>query len=296
MEKRKIIFMALAFTIMPIGTHAQENLKKAIKDFIEDKNVSEYITADMFSENKTGTQSSLSYCHTYRFDMPANMLKKIDPLRNAFYKDTECAYNVMIKSAGSKSNEKMNIAYGDRLDKKVQFGAYVSHNYMVMLVHDKQDSLKRYCYAVTWYMDSNKDRLCGSLFKIYGKDPARRRNTYPVYTIDSYGNMEQTDTENREKHTLIKTDQDSIRSDIDFLQMFGNLNVAYKKNIPFVFSNETLLIGLANKILEICRKYNSLLSKNEKEICTGSLKELKKMTDNKYLSGLLTEAIVSLNN
>lgn len=288
--------MALAFAIMPIGTYAQENLKKAIKDFIEDKNVREYITADMFSENKTGTNSSLSYCHTYKFNMPVNLLKKIDPLRNAFYKDTECAYNVMIKSAGSNSNENRNIAYGNQLDKQIRFGAHSNHNYMVMLVRDEQDSLKRYCYAVTWYIDKKKDLLCGSLFKIYGKDPARRKNTYPVYTMDSYGNMKKTDTENKEKHTLIKIDQDSIRSDIDFLQMFGNLNVAYKKNIPFVFSNETLLIGLANKILEICRKYNSLLSKNEKEICTGSLKELKKMTDNKYLSGLLTEAIASLNN
>lgn len=296
MNKKKIIITWLACGITPLVMNAQENLIKAMDNFVNSKDNSEYITTNVFTEKRQKAKNSLTYCHSYWFDMPVNMKKKIEPLRNAFNKDMDKAYNVMIKSAGSNSTDKMNIAYGDKLEKQVQFGAHQDHNYMVMLVRDNQDSLKRYCYAVTWYIDKNKNRLCGSIFKIYGKDPAIRRSFRTFYSTDQYGNWTLTDPDDNDKRMLIKIGQETIKSDIDFLQIFGNLTVAYKKNISDEEDNETLLIGLANKILEVCRKKGVLLNKNEKLICADTLKELQKMTYSKYLSGLLSEAATSLKN
>lgn len=297
MDKKKIFFTALVLTLMPSVTRAQENLIKAMDNFIADKNVSEYITTNIFSENPRGTKESQSYCYSHWFEMPVNFQKKIEPLRNAFYKDMDCAYNVMVKSAGSNSKEQMNIAYGDKLDKEVLFGSHSSHNYMVMLVRDKQDSLKRYCYAVTWYIDHEKNSFCGSLFKIYSKDPKQQRRNATLYNLGKYLDLENLTIGNDDNQSTARNDLDSIRTDIDFLQAFGNLSVAYRKNTPYQYSGgETLLIGLANKMLEICRKHKALLSKNEKELCIDRLKELQSWTSHKYLKGLLSESVSILKN
>lgn len=294
MNKTKIILAALACIAMPVALNAQENLKKAMDDFITDKDICEYLTTDMFSENKKGTNESLTYWYSYEFDMPKSMQKKIDQLRNAFHKDTDVAYKVMVKSAGSNNSNTLNIAYGDDLEKNVQFGGHSSRNYMVMLVRDEQDSLKRYCYGVVWYTDKNEERLKGSLHKIYGKDPTKQQNNYKVYTMDSYGNLDNDDT----KKIIIKSEKDSIASDIDFMQVFGNLCAAYRNNVRYARFKEynTLLIGLANRMLRICRDHSSLLSKNEKDICIEELKEIQKDTGQDYvlLRGVLSEAMARL--
>lgn len=300
MNKTRTLIMAVVCAAMPAVTHAQENLIKAFDDFLNNKSNSEYIKTDMYVENNS-SKGGMTYSYYHTLDMPANKEKEIDKLRAAFNKDIDKAYKVMIKSAGSQSLEKMRVAYGSNNEKNIDFGYYPQHNYMVMLVHDKLDSLKRYCYAIVWYKDSATNRLRGSLHKIYGKDPAKVM-TIKRYetTITSHENTwsPSGNTEVRiygsDGNTSVVVYNDSIKSDIDFLQRFGNLTVAYKDKIREIVSEESLVIGICNKILALCNNYSFLLTKTEKETCIETLRNLPRTHNGIYVNGILKEAMNAL--
>lgn len=312
MNKKRTLIMALICTAIPVATQAQENLIKAFDDFLNSKGNSEYIKTDMFVENNGNNDSTLTYYYGHRFDMPANKDKEVEKLRNAFKKDIDKAYKVMVKSAGNNSNENLRVGYGSNNEKTIDFGSYPLRNYMVMLVRDKCDSLKRYCYGLVWYTDTATNRLCGSLHKVYGKDPAKSK-AKRIYGNANWqqGSMWSNDWDNGSNaevrvydngirvydsgnKTVVRVYNDSIASDIDFLQRFGNLTVAYKNKIRDIVKEESLVIGISNKILALCRNYGYLLSKTEKETCIETLKDLPRIIGNKYINGILKEAMNTL--
>lgn len=297
MNNKIRIFTAIICTAIPLMANAQENLKAAFDKFINDKSTSSYVKLNVYSHNKDDNNKSQNFCYNYNFIMPMNMKKHIEAVSEAFRKDIDHAYNIMIKEAGSNSDETITVGYGNTDDyKRVQFGVYKDRNYMVMLVRDNMESIKRYCYALTWYVDNNKDKLCGSLFKIYGDDP-KKTNKSNVIVVDSSNGKTRniTYSNNTIKGTTVYTD--SVTSDVEFLNQFGYLRTTYKKYTKKdVEKNEVMLIGLSNKLLRLCKTYSNTLSRSEKDFCIESLKDLQKITVDKYCAGILTEAASCLKD
>lgn len=291
---KKIIFLISACVFIPAGLHAQENLKKAFDDFLTSKSNSEYIRTNIFSEGIDGNEGVQTYYYSHVFDMPTSKDKEIDKLRNAFNKDINKAYKVMVRSAESYSINQIKVAYGARNQKNVLFGTHSNRNYMVMLVRDTRDSLMRYSYGLVWYVDKSKNRLCGSLNIIYGKDPAREEQMRYQKMGLTQNDIEVTNVGTDANGTIIKTYTSSISSDVDFLQRFGNLTSLYKDKVRNIVTEESLVIGITNKILSLCRNYGYLLSKGEKEMCIETLKELPQPYGNKFIKGILKESVVAL--
>ena len=83
----------------------------------------------------------------------------------------------------------------------------------------------------------------------------------------------------------------------DPIQQFGNLRVAYLKNLRMVKGDgaSTVLTGLANSILDLCKKKGAQMSLAEKQLCAEGLKEMQQVTSDKFVKGIFGVAINVLN-
>lgn len=83
----------------------------------------------------------------------------------------------------------------------------------------------------------------------------------------------------------------------DPVQQFGNLRVAYLNNLRMVKGDgaSTVLTGLANSILDLCKKKGAQLSLAEKQLCAEGLKEMQQVTSDKFVKGIFGVAISVLD-
>lgn len=83
----------------------------------------------------------------------------------------------------------------------------------------------------------------------------------------------------------------------DPIQLFGNLRVAYLNNLRMVKGDgaSTVLTGLANSILDLCKKKGAQMSLAEKQLCAEGLKEMQQVTSDKFVKGIFGVAISVLN-
>jgi len=331
MKTLKAITVAVALAITPLTMTAQENLEAAFDKFLNDKSVKDGVTHNATIENDEKTGKPITYYHQYDFTLPMSCRKQLDNVLEAFNKDTNKAYSVYIRPQNDKSQDLDNlsntdiqlrlgkkgimvsgdrsvlmqyskdlieplvrVSYGKNLDHNIDYGMHPERNYNVMLVRDCQDSLSRYAYAVVWYVDSAANKLCGSLGKVYGKDPRKVKKQKTGFNfLGDYSTKigseaiqslrEMNDNDNSEYE---------INNSIDFIKRFGNLRAAYKTSIKEGGENDTMLnTGLINKMVELCKLHGKKLSTNEQDLCVSELKELQADTYDKYLKHLLGVAI-----
>ena len=116
-----------------------------------------------------------------------------------------------------------------------------------------------------------------------------------VALIDKDGNMKLADGQTV---LPVVTDGATVNMNLDqvlkkdVIQQFGNLRAAYLSNIKEGnIDNTTLLTGLANSILDLCKNKGSQMSADEKEVCITGLKDMQQQTPDKYIKGLFGVAI-----
>ncbi len=275
MKTAKLFYLVLLCAVLPTAAQAQKNLIKAIDDFVSDDKVAEYVKVNSSVEKNGEGDETVSYIYQYRFEMSATLLGKLDRVIEAFERDTDEAYNVLARDEGISNNVLVNVSYGKDLDKSISYGSYLDRNYRIMLVRDKQDTLKRYCYAVTWHVDKENNMLAGSLDKIYGQDPQKPRGLNDGFSVS------------------IGLDG-SLKSGYDALRRFSLLRSAYKSALK-EHADLALRSGLANKIIELCKEAKKLkLSENEKVILYRGVKDLEAITADEYLKDLLKLARLEL--
>lgn len=167
----KIVAVLLAL-VPPLAASAQKNMVKAIDRFLNGKHIDKYITSTVvnsFGEDKLSTYREYNF--TLGYDR-----KEIDKLCKAFYKDRHCAYLVVIKKAGEKSNEIVKVPFGERskygpgMTKTLTLGDNKKCNYLIMMVRDANNDKCRTCYAIVWNKGDDK-KYHGRLFVVYGYDP-----------------------------------------------------------------------------------------------------------------------------
>ena len=282
MKAIRLLITTLLCTSMPAAMSAQENLKKAIDNFVGNKDLVEYIHTSNFMENSGPENKVSSFCDQYVFELPMNKKKVLDPVLAAFNKDKGAAYKIHSRDANISDDVMVTVAYGEKLDKTFAFGTHKERNYRVMLVQDRQDSLRRYCYGIVWYEDKDNDKFCGSINVVYGLNPQKvRRSTY-YGDLSSLGNLDLSGLEQLKELDKLKDldklselgngtyvimngdtlEINEIKTSTGFLRRFGSLRAAFKKSL----SNHKTEIRtvLTNKILELCRSHGKLLNTTTK--------------------------------
>lgn len=328
MKRLMTLTLMIALLLIPIGIAAQKNVVKAIDHFVSNKSYAQYITPSVSRENDSRTGNPIAYCYHYTFEIPRSKQKALADLRAAFYEDMPQAYSTLVKMSGNTGGERMRVSYGARLEKSVLFGTRQANNYLVMAVADPIDSLHRFVYALVWNENKATDKLTGSIYKIYSKNPrmkANRQSVFDNFTIDfnadeyravfdSLGNLYRDLPKNLDEKArmwMILSDkiwpknlskyrlnrvfsfvEDSVKTDLDFLHRFTSLRTAYKMYTDK--GNLSLKTGIVNKLLRLCKEHGYLLSPHLREVCIAELRNMQSSSKDKFLIGLLDDAILKL--
>ena len=86
--------------------------------------------------------------------------------------------------------------------------------------------------------------------------------------------------------------EDSVKTDLDFLHRFTSLRTAYKMYTDK--GNLSLKTGIVNKLLRLCKEHGYLLSPHLREVCIAELRNMQSSSKDKFLIGLLDDAILKL--
>ncbi len=83
----------------------------------------------------------------------------------------------------------------------------------------------------------------------------------------------------------------------DPIQKFSNMRAAYLENIrEGNIGNTSMLTGLANSILDFCKKNGKDMNQSEKSLCIKGLSEMQDKTPDDYIKGIFTLAIKAMSN
>lgn len=167
MKTNRIAAVAIALLALPVATWGQRNFLGAIDKFTADADRNGIYAAS----KDAGWNSSDDHYSSWEFKLPLKETKKIATMRDAFFQDLPGAYSSLVRYAGNGEGVEQRIGYGENLKKSVVFGSHASHNYLLMLVRDPQDSLRRTASALVWWEEGG--RLRGSIHIIRGLDPQR---------------------------------------------------------------------------------------------------------------------------
>lgn len=324
---KTIVLMVLA--IIPLTLSAQEKEKKTrdaynkswaitnldteFKNFMSNKDISEYANGSSARRSdKDDKISSLMESNTFK--IPSDKQKYLEQLSKAFKYSKPEAYYFFTQEAGLSSQKITNIAYGENLEYKHGYGGYFNRNYSIACIKDPADSLKRYCYAMTWwYEEPARSEIHVKLDKFYSYIPEewekmqeKNGNHIVISNNNEIGNLSKKELRQLKKllgngynitisNNSSSQKTDTITSSSEFLLRFGNLKNMYNKNQQEEGMTETTISTvLANKILELCNNYGHILSASEKNICIETLKDMNKYTPDKFIKGIFNEAIKKL--
>lgn len=169
MKHLRITALAIIAVVLPMVTFAQKNVQKAFEKFVSNTRSNGIYN---YTEDKESNDAA-DYYYSWSFRLSktdSERIKKIEALKNAFYQDASSAYSLDSKEAGTKGTT-WNIGYGSRLQNNLPFGTLKDHNYIIMNVRDRRNSLRRDVYAMEWWKDGGK--IEGKLHHISSFDPQR---------------------------------------------------------------------------------------------------------------------------
>lgn len=278
----KFIAVVLTTTLLPLTANAQKKLDEAIDNFVNNKRVAENITSNSEVETSTDGLKKRSFFYCYDFSLPQSAKSELQKLRNAFNNATADAYATFFKSANKKISNRPRFVYGDKLNKKLDFGKMPQKNYQSLCIEDKKDTLSRYIYGLIWYDDANTGLLCGSVLKVYSRNPDKIKTSPYAKDLVFYA-LTLEATNGKYKLKPYATD---IKSNEDVLEQFGLLRSVYKKVVKDA-KDSTMQTITANRIASLFRNFGSLLSSSEKETCRAGLYELSDLGKDEYLSFML---------
>lgn len=115
-----------------------------------------------------------------------------------------------------------------------------------------------------------------------------------MWMDDGEGNTMQLDGKgNVTSMTKAKTKENQ-----DPIQQFANMRVAYLNNLRMAkgYGASTVLTGLANSILNLCKTKGRQMSTAERQLCVEGLKELQEATPDKFIKGIFGVAMDRLNS
>ena len=284
------VIAVVAAALLPLGAAAQKNIDSAISTF--GSNIGKYgVYRQINDKSPKG-----AYCTRFEFRLPKSEEKKLAFLEKAFYQDVSEAYDVFIKKADDTSKSNRLITYGDNLEKSLSLG-WPGHksgrNYLFMFVRSKDDANFRYVYGLELHYSGK--HVEGAVVKIYSLDPKRvkqDRSLLPKGDLADYmsaaGDLASLQSDLEELKELVKLKKQEPVQTTDPIQQFSNLRVAYLNSLRMTKGSgvSTVLTGLANSILDLCKKKSAQMSVAEKRLCAEGLKEMQQATPDNYIKGI----------
>lgn len=181
MNRLRNTVAALCVVLLPMSGMAQEHMSKAIDEFGAD------VSRNGIKMSKLEKDTTKAYAKTYTFLLPKKNEDRLNSLKKAFYQDAPDAYEVLTKTEDERSKKNLRIAYGDNLEKYINFGwpyNKTGQNYMFMFVEDKDDANFRYALGLEW--KKNGKNIEGTVVKIYSLDPKKVKTKKKSSLAKSY--------------------------------------------------------------------------------------------------------------
>lgn len=294
------------------GATAQKNVEREMKALIDDASVTK-VQSENYDYPDDAAPST--FCHYTALQLTKKQANKLDKLKESFLKDSNNGYNYTYMTPQMPATA-TNLVYGPDLEYNVQFFSHKNHNYLLLLVNDKNKEEKRYAYAIAWYEYAGGIRCM--LYTIYGDKPKKESNKKSPYLtayqdalkkLNDYNTSMTTTTTTTivdgKDVTVVTNGNNAVptytapTNDIEFMTQFGNLRVAFLDAIKDS-EKKSLQTGIAIKILELCKNHKKVLNNNKEEInaCASALVDMMNITTNtnkdKFLSGTLNAAYNSL--
>ena len=273
MKQIRTFTISICLLLMPQVMLAQQNIKRAFENFINNNRVQ---SKESHSNTRNPeTNEIVGKMDSYTFTIKASDMKLIDELKSAIRRDSEKAYSENWESAIAEdaNYKRRTLMYNDKegIVIGLEYVNYVNVNFI-----DEANKDFRYAYAVEWN-EPEKDVVTGRIIISYARIPQFK------------------------KRQILKLDN-------SFDQFFSqnNINQKTKYNASHwlarfnVFRNNFILKpnsnsahGFVSQIYELC-KNASCLDETEVKMVTEVLEEMLKQTSDKMLRGMLQASIENI--
>lgn len=273
MKQIRTFTISICLLLMPQVMLAQQNIKRAFENFINNNRVQ---SKESHSKTRNPeTNEIVGKMDSYTFTIKASDMKLIDELKSAIRRDSEKAYSENWESAIAEdaNYKRRTLMYNDKegIVIGLEYVNYVNVNFI-----DEANKNFRYAYAVEWN-EPEKDVVTGRIIISYARIPKFKN-------------------------------QQILKLDNSFDQFFSqnNINQKTKDNASHwlarfnVFRNNFILKpnsnsahGFVSQIYELC-KNASCLDEAEVKMVTEVLEEMLKQTSDKMLRGMLQASIENI--
>lgn len=273
MKQIRTFTISICLLLMPQVMLAQQNIKRAFENFINNNRVQ--LKESHSKTRNPETNEIVGKMDSYTFTIKASDMKLIDELKSAIRRDSEKAYSENWESAIAEdaNYKRRTLMYNDKegIVIGLEYVNYVNVNFI-----DEANKDFRYAYAVEWN-EPEKDMVTGRIIISYARIPQFKK-------------------------------QQILKLDNSFDQFFSqnNINQKTKYNASHwlarfnVFRNNFILKpnsnsahGFVSQIYELC-KNASCLDETEVKMVTEVLEEMLKQTSDKMLRGMLQASIENI--
>ena len=323
----KQIILTMVAMWATVTASAQETIQNAYQKVIGNSAV-ELLSRSDYQDR---TDSPTTYCKFTEFKIPESNKNLIKQMEQAMLKDQDRAYSFFIRKPEAKMNtlNTKKVVYGPNNEYGVTLGSNKSHYYYSTFFKEPSDSTRRHAYAFVWFKEG-KDFHC-YYYHIYGMTPEATKSV-TKNSLSSLASLSSLDKGNRIRSTLsgntliierydeqgnktlqqVSVSDDSktaddlsvddvtdkpskVTNDVEFMTQFGLLRVAFLDAIKDP-SQKMLQVGLATKIVALCKDHSNLLTYGERTICKNTILDMtnimnKTVRGDIYLEGMLKQAI-----
>lgn len=323
----KQIILTMVAMWATVSASAQETIQNAYQKVIGNSTV-ELLSRSDYQDR---TDSPTTYCKFTEFKIPESNKNLIKQMEQAMLKDQDRAYSFFIRKPEAKMNtlNTKKVVYGPNNEYGVTLGSNKSHYYYSTFFKEPSDSTRRHAYAFVWFKEG-KDFHC-YYYHIYGMTPEAAKSV-TKNSLSSLASLSSLDKGNRIRSTLsgntliierydeqgnktlqqVSVSDDSktaddlsvddvtdkpskVTNDVEFMTQFGLLRVAFLDAIKDP-SQKMLQVGLATKIVALCKDHSNLLTYGERTTCKNTILDMtnimnKTVRGDIYLEGMLKQAI-----
>ena len=317
----KQIILTMVAMWATVSASAQETIQNAYQKVIGNSTV-ELLSRSDYQDR---TDSPTTYCKFTEFKIPESNKNLIKQMEQAMLKDQDRAYSFFIRKPEAKMNtlNTKKVVYGPNNEYGVTLGSNKSHYYYSTFFKEPSDSTRRHAYAFVWFKEG-MDFHC-YYYHIYGLTPEAAKsvtmnslsslakgnrirstlsgNTLIIERYDEQGNktLQQVSVSDDSKTADdlsvddVTAKPSKVTNDVEFMTQFGLLRVAFLDAIKYP-SQKMLQVGLATKIVALCKVHSSLLTYGERTTCKNTILDMtnimnKTVRGDIYLEGMLKQAI-----
>lgn len=317
----KQIILTMVAMWATVSASAQETIQNAYQKVIGNSTV-ELLSRSDYQDR---TDSPTTYCKFTEFKIPESNKNLIKQMEQAMLKDQDRAYSFFIRKPEAKMNtlNTKKVVYGPNNEYGVTLGSNKSHYYYSTFFKEPSDSTRRHAYAFVWFKEG-MDFHC-YYYHIYGLTPEAAKsvtmnslsslakgnrirstlsgNTLIIERYDEQGNktLQQVSVSDDSKTADdlsvddVTAKPSKVTNDVEFMTQFGLLRVAFLDAIKYP-SQKMLQVGLATKIVALCKDHSSLLTYGEQTTCKNTILDMtnimnKTVRRDIYLEGMLKQAI-----